>query len=127
METKRSDCVPTFPDQIEKVQKAMPKDEELEKVVSFFKVLGDDTRIRILYALKQQEMCAGDIAVLLDMTKSAVSHQLAVMRKMHQVRSRREGKNVFYSLDDQHIVDIMEEALVHMTHEDFGYQEKERD
>ena len=63
-------------------------------------------------------MCAGDIAVFLDMTKSAVSHQLAVMRKMRQVRARREGKNVFYSLDDQHIVDIMEEALIHMTHTD---------
>ena len=66
----------------------------------------------------QKSMCAGDIAVFLDMTKSAVSHQLAVMRKMHQVRARREGKNVFYSLDDQHIVDIMEEALIHMTHTD---------
>jgi len=102
----------------EKVQKSMPKDCEIDKVVSFFKVLADDTRIRILYALKEQEMCAGDIAVFLDMTKSAVSHQLAVMRKMHQVRARREGKNVFYSLDDQHIVDIMEEALIHMTHTD---------
>lgn len=61
-------------------------------------------------------MCAGDIAVLLDMTKSAVSHQLAVMRNMHQIKSRRDGKNVFYSLDDEHIVDILEEAMVHMVH-----------
>ena len=118
MGTKTSDCVAMFPESIEKVQKSMPKDCEIDKVVSFFKVLADDTRIRILYALKEQEMCAGDIAVFLDMTKSAVSHQLAVMRKMHQVRARREGKNVFYSLDDQHIVDIMEEALIHMTHTD---------
>ena len=110
MGTKKSDCVAMFPESIEKVQKSMPKDCEIDKVVSFFKVLADDTRIRILYALKEQEMCAGDIAVFLDMTKSAVSHQLAVMRKMHQVRARREGKNVFYSLDDQHIVDIMEEV-----------------
>ena len=112
MGTKKSDCVAMFPESIEKVQKSMPKDCEIDKVVSFFKVLADDTRIRILYALKEQEMCAGDIAVFLDMTKSAV------MRKMHQVRARREGKNVFYSLDDQHIVDIMEEALIHMTHTD---------
>ena len=118
MGTKKSDCVAMFPESIEKVQKSMPKDCEIDKVVSFFKVLADDTRIRILYALKEQEMCAGDIAVFLDMTQSAVSHQLAVMRKMHQVRARREGKNVFYSLDDQHIVDIMEEALIHMTHTD---------
>ena len=83
-----------------------------------FKALGDPTRRRILELLSEGEMSAGDIAVFLDMTKSAVSHQLAVMRKMHQVRARREGKNVFYSLDDQHIVDIMEEALIHMTHTD---------
>ena len=53
---------------------------------------------------------------MLDMTKSAVSHQLAVMRNMHQIKSRRDGKNVFYSLDDEHIVDILEEAMVHMVH-----------
>lgn len=99
----------------------MPKDQEVDQVVSFYKVLGDKTRLRILYALKEQEMCAGDIAVLLDMTKSAVSHQLAVMRNMHQIKSRREGKNVFYSLDDEHIVDILEEALVHMAHHQLEY------
>ena len=116
MATKKSDCTPMFLESIEQVRKSMPKDSEISKVVSFYKVLGDDTRIRILYALKEQEMCAGDIAVLLDMTKSAVSHQLAVMRNMHQIKSRRDGKNVFYSLDDEHIVDILEEALVHMVH-----------
>ena len=118
MTTKRSDCDPIFPEVIEEVSKKMPGDREIEKVSSFFKILGDNTRIRILYALKEREMCAGDIAVLLNMTKSAVSHQLALMRNMHQVRTRREGKNVFYSLDDQHIVDIVEEALIHMTHVD---------
>lgn len=116
MATKKSDCAPMFLESIEKVRKSMPKDVEIEKVVSFYKVLADETRIRILYALKEQEMCAGDIAVLLDMTKSAVSHQLAVMRNMHQIKSRRDGKNVFYSLDDEHIVDILEEALIHMVH-----------
>jgi ArsR family transcriptional regulator len=106
------------PDVIKSVQEKMPKDYAIEKVTSFFKVLGDSTRIKILYALREQEMCAGDIAVLLDMTKSAVSHQLAIMRNMHQIRSRRKGKNIFYSLDDQHIVDIIDEALIHMTHVD---------
>jgi len=115
---KKSDCLPMFPEVIEEVQGKMPRQGDMEKVSSFFKVLGDNTRIRILYALRENEMCAGDIAVLLNMTKSAVSHQLAVMRNMHQVRSRREGKNIFYSLDDQHIVDIIEEALIHMTHVD---------
>lgn len=118
MKTMKSDCAPMYPDVIEEVQGKMPKMKDIEKVSSFFKVLGDNTRIRILFALREKEMCAGDIAVLLNMTKSAVSHQLAVMRNMHQVRSRREGKNIFYSLDDQHIVDIIEEALIHMTHVD---------
>lgn len=118
MEKKKSDCQPLQPDVISQVENKMPDDKDLEKVTSFFKILGDQTRLRILFALKEKEMCAGDIAVLLNMTKSAVSHQLAVMRNMHQVRSRREGKNVFYSLDDQHIVDIIQEAFIHMTHVD---------
>lgn len=125
MATKKSDCTPMFLESIEQVKKNMPKDPDIDQVVSFYKVLGDKTRLRILYALKEQEMCAGDIAVLLDMTKSAVSHQLAVMRNMHQIKSRREGKNVFYSLDDEHIVDILEEALVHMVHHQLEYPDGE--
>lgn len=125
MATKKSDCTPMFLESIEQVKKNMPKDQDVDQVVSFYKVLGDKTRLRILYALKEQEMCAGDIAVLLDMTKSAVSHQLAVMRNMHQIKSRREGKNVFYSLDDEHIVDILEEALVHMVHHQLEYPDGE--
>ena len=92
MATKKSDSTALFPESIEQVQKSMPDDADIEKVVSFYKVLADKTRLRILYAIKEQEMCAGDIAVLLDMTKSAVSHQLAVMRNMHQIKSRRDGK-----------------------------------
>lgn len=125
MATKKSDCMPMFLESIEQVKKNMPKDQDVDQVVAFYKVLGDKTRLRILYALKEQEMCAGDIAVLLDMTKSAVSHQLAVMRNMHQIKSRREGKNVFYSLDDEHIVDILEEALVHMVHHQLEYPESD--
>ena len=118
MDRNKSDSQPIYRDVIAQVSRKMPGENEIERVASFFKILGDNTRIRILFALKEREMCAGDIAVLLDMTKSAVSHQLAVMRNMHQVRSRREGRNVFYSLDDQHIVDIIEEAFIHMTHVD---------
>ena len=125
MATKKSDCTPMFLESIEQVKKNMPKDQDVDQVVAFYKVLGDKTRLRILYALKEQEMCAGDIAVLLDMTKSAVSNQLAVMRNMHQIKSRREGKNVFYSLDDEHIVDILEEALVHMGHHQLEYPESD--
>ncbi len=117
MANKTSDTTPMFLEDIHKAAGAMPAPEDLSKVVSFYKVLSDETRLKILYALKEQELCAGDIAVLLNMTKSAVSHQLAVMRNMHQIKARREGKNVFYSLDDEHIVDILEEALVHMQHQ----------
>ena len=118
MATKKSDCTPTYPESIEIARKGMPDPACVGNVSAFFKVLGDETRLKILYALKNQELCAGDIAVLLDMTKSAVSHQLSMMRNMHQVRSRREGKNVFYSLDDHHIVDIIAEALIHMSNEE---------
>ena len=118
MATKKTDTQPLFLEDIKRAKEGMPKEEAFQKVNSFFKVLSDETRLRILYALRNQELCAGDIAVLLDMTKSAVSHQLSVMRKMHQIKARREGKNVFYSLDDEHIVDIIDEALIHMTHSD---------
>lgn len=116
MATKKCDCEPIFRDKIEIAEKGMPREEDMKRAVTFLKVLSDETRFHILCVLREQEMCASDIAVILDMTKSAVSHQLAVMRKMHQVRSRREGKNVFYSLDDDHIKDIIDEAIEHMKH-----------
>lgn len=116
MATRKCDCEPIFEAVIDSARENMPDPKRRKDVVSFFKVLADETRFSILCALRTQEMCAGDIAVLLDMTKSAVSHQLAVMRNMHQVRYRREGKYVYYSLDDDHIKDIIDEALEHMGH-----------
>lgn len=114
MANKNCDCEALYSEVINEVSGHMPDETDLDMVVSFFKVLGDNTRIRILSALRQHEMCAGDIAVLLDMTKSAVSHQLAIMRQMRQVKTRRDGKNIFYSLDDNHIVEIIDEAFIHM-------------
>lgn len=116
--SKNCDCEPIFEEVIAEVREKMPEESDVEMVVAFFKTLGDSTRMRILCALREHEMCAGDIAVLLDMTKSAVSHQLAVMRQMHQIKARREGKNVFYSLDDEHIVDIVEETFLHIHHKE---------
>lgn len=113
---KKCDCMPLYKEVIEDVQKKMPEDFQIELAVSFFKTLGDNTRMRIICALKEEEMCAGDIAVLLDMTKTAVSHQLAVMRQMHQIKARRDGKNVFYSLDDLHVVEVMEKVFEHIYH-----------
>ena len=113
---KKCDCKPLYPEVIKEVSGNMPSESQLDLVVSFFKTLGDGTRMKIICALKENEMCAGDIAVLLDMTKTAVSHQLAVMRQIRQVKARREGKNVFYSLDDKHVMDMIEEVFAHVNH-----------
>lgn len=80
----------------------------------FFKVMGDGTRIQLLWALDECEMCVGDLAVLLNMTKSAVSHQLKVLRTAKLVKTTKQGKNVYYSLDDHHIKTILEKALEHV-------------
>jgi len=113
---KKCDCFPLFGEVVEEVRLKMPEESQLELVVSFFKTLGDNTRMRIICALKEKEMCAGDIAVLLDMTKTAVSHQLAIMRQMRLIKPRRVSKNVFYSLDDKHVIDIIEKVFTHIDH-----------
>jgi len=94
-------------------------DEDLQyDLADFFKVLGDSTRVRILMALDVSELCVCDLADALSMTKSAVSHQLRALRQARLVRYRKEGKNVFYSLDDEHVRAVIEMALVHLQHED---------
>jgi ArsR family transcriptional regulator len=79
-----------------------------------FRVLGDTTRVRILDAISRSELCVGEIATLLCLTESAVSHQLRLLRNMRLVRPRREGRMIFYSLDDQHIVRLFEQGLEHV-------------
>ena len=82
-----------------------------------FKVLGDGTRVRILDALSQAELCVCDLANLLGLQESAVSHQLRLMRSMRIVRGRREGRCVYYTLDDQHVVDLFQQGLRHVSEE----------
>lgn len=101
---------------VKKVREDMLDSEHFEALTSFFKTLGDNTRIKIIYALSQRELCVSDLAGALDMTQSAVSHQLKLLRLVNQVKSRREGRSVYYSLDDQHIMDILHVALVHTGH-----------
>lgn len=102
---------------IDKIRKCDMLDQSLtEKVASFFKVLGDETRVKILYALYGREMCVSDISELLDISQSAVSHQLKQLKLEGHVKSRRDGKNMFYSLDDEHVVDIIHQTLTHVTH-----------
>ena len=93
--------------------KMQPKDDYIQ-LASLFKLFGDGTRVQILHALEQSEMCVCDIASLLDMTQSAISHQLRVLKKARLVKFRKEGKTVFYSLDDQHIDKIFSFGLDHI-------------
>lgn len=102
-------------DVIEKVRENMPKEEVLNNLAEFFKVFGDSTRIKIICALFKSEMCVCDLSALLGVSQSAVSHQLRTLKSARLVRYRREGKVVYYSLDDEHIKTIFDEGLNHIT------------
>ncbi len=99
---------------ISQVDEKMPPEEELQDLADFFKVFGDATRLKILYVLLCSEMCVYDIASLLGMSQSAISHQLRVLKQMDLVKNRREGKAIFYSLADDHIVTILSQGLDHI-------------
>ena len=92
----------------------MPKEEDLYDLADFFKVFADTTRIKILYVLLKQEMCVCDIAQTLEMTQSAISHQLRILKQMDLVKNKRVGKTIFYSLADSHIVNILSQGLDHI-------------
>lgn len=96
--------------------KNKPEEKELENLTAIFKILGDNTRTKILWILDHQEMCVCDIANVLNMTKSSISHQLAVLREAGIVRFRRRGKEVYYTLDDEHISRLYEIGLEHIHH-----------
>lgn len=96
------------------VEETMPPEEEMQDLAEFFRVFGDPTRLKILYVLKYSEMCVLDIANLLGMTQSAISHQLRVLKQMDLVKNRRDGKTIFYSLADSHIVTILSQGLDHI-------------
>ena len=102
-------------DIVNRVSQEMPDEDSLFDLSELFKVFGDSTRIRILYCLFESEMCVCDIASLLSMTQSAISHQLSVLKKNKLVKSRREGKTVFYSLADTHVRTIIDQGVEHVT------------
>lgn len=108
------DCEVIHSDIVEEAGKQMPEEEKLYDLADFFKVFGDSTRIKILWALDRYEMCVCDLAVLLNMTKSAISHQLKTLRQEKIVKYRREGKNAFYSLQDEHVKNLLEIGLEHI-------------
>lgn len=101
-------------DVIRRVEQTMPGEDALFDLAELFKVFGDSTRIRILYLLFQSEMCVCDIAQLLGMTQSAISHQLQVLKKSKLVKYRRQGKTVFYSLADDHVHAIIGQGMDHV-------------
>ncbi len=113
-EIERCSCDVIHEDIVEEVRTSMAEEEQLFELAEVFKVFGDSTRIRILSALSQAEMCVCDIAFLLNMTQSAISHQLRVLKQTRLVKNRREGKVVYYSLDDDHIEKILDMGLEHI-------------
>ena len=110
----RCTCSETHPDAIRRANEALPVDEALYDLAELFKLLGDTTRIKILYALLESELCVCDIAQLLGLTQSAISHQLRLLKTGKLVKFRREGKTVFYSLADGHVRSILGQGMEHM-------------
>ncbi|MBP5159130.1 MAG: winged helix-turn-helix transcriptional regulator [Lachnospiraceae bacterium] len=101
-------------DLLAKVEGGMPEEEELYDLAELFKVFGDSTRIRILFALHEAEVCVCDLAEALSMTQSAVSHQLGILKRSRLVKSRRDGKQIFYSLSDDHVHTIIAQGMEHI-------------
>ncbi|WP_342759952.1 metalloregulator ArsR/SmtB family transcription factor [Kineothrix sedimenti] len=108
------DYIHVHEDIVRKVNEQMPEEDKLYDLADFFKVFADSTRIKMLYVLMCSEMCVCDIAQILNMTQSAISHQLRTLKQMDLVRNRREGKTVFYSLADGHIKTILSQGLDHI-------------
>jgi len=114
MDTERGEflCMPE--EAVRRLLSEMPSEEALYDLAELFKVFGDSTRIKILYALFEAEMCVGDIALLLGLSQTAVSHQLRVLRTNKLVKGRKEGKIVFYSLADDHVRTILDQGMEHV-------------
>ena len=120
MEKQSADCcdqVFVHEDLVKKVNEGMPEEEELYDLAELFKVFGDSTRIRILFVLFEAEVCVCDLAEVLHMTQSAVSHQLKILKQAKLVSARREGKSVFYSLADDHVRTIIAQGREHIEEE----------
>lgn len=114
---ERCNCSVIHEDVINSVKLKMPNEVKLYDLAELFKVFGDSTRIRILWALAEAEMCVCDIAALLNMTQSAISHQLRVLKQARLVKYRKDGKIVYYLLDDEHVKQIFNQGLVHINEE----------
>lgn len=103
-------------DIVKKVSGQMPDEDMLYDLSDLFRIFGDSTRVKILYVLFEAEMCVCDIAALLCMNQSAISHQLRILKDARLVKNRRDGKVVYYSLDDDHVKQIFDQAMAHVKH-----------
>ena len=113
----RCDCTVVHEEIVNEVKNKMVEEELLYDLADFFKVLGDSTRIRIICALFESELCVCDIANVLNMTQSSISHQLKTLKQARLVKSRRDGKVMYYALDDEHVQKIFDLGIIHLTHE----------
>lgn len=114
------DCNAVNTEVVKEVIASMPEDNIFDNLAIFYKIMGSNTRCKILYALSLREMCVCDLANILSMTKSSISHQLSNMRDTGIVKCRRDGKEVYYSLDDEHISGIFAISIAHITHKHKG-------
>lgn len=110
------DCNAVHHHLVEATLAHMPDGQTIQKLSDFYKILGDPTRCKLICALQQQELCVCDLANILSMTKSSISHQLSKMRTSGVVKCRRDGKEVYYSLDDDHVSQIFSITLAHIDH-----------
>jgi len=110
------DCNVIHENVVEDVKSKMLDNEFITEISTFFKILGDNTRVKILFALDHNEMCVCDIANVLNMTKSSISRQLSYLKDLNIVKSRKSGKEVYYSLDDEHVKEVFEVAISHIEH-----------
>lgn len=118
MEVKCS-CPPIHEDLIKEVKENMEQEEILYDVAEIFKVFGDTTRIKIISALLNNELCVCDIAHIINMTHSAVSHQLRILKHSRLVKSKKKGKSVYYSLNDDHIKELINIATIHIKEKEY--------
>ena len=109
------ECEIIHEDIVKAVRKTFPKDEMIFDLADFYKIFGDTTRVNILYALDKSELCVCDISALLGMSVSAVSHQLKILRDSNLVKTKREGKVIYYSLSDDHVKSILECGMEHIS------------
>lgn len=110
------DCNVIHQNIVDEISKKIPDESTFFKLADFFKLIGDTTRLKILFVLDKEETCVCDIANILSMSKSSISHQLATLRRSGIVKCRKQGKEVYYSLDDDHVNKVFEIAMNHINH-----------